>query len=71
MLVQVLQQLLRIRMLWKNLQRLIRHLETLLELSLLEKKESRIVTRLEEESCDAGSLLKIAFSLVDVSLAEL
>ena len=71
MLIQVFEKLLRISMIWVDLERLIRHLVALLKLSFLEHKQGYIKARLEEIVSDLARLQVIILRLIDVASAEL
>ena len=71
MLVQILEKLLRISMIWVDLQRLIGHLIALLELSLLEHEQGCVEARLEEIVGYLTRLQVVILRLIDVASAEL
>ena len=71
MLIQILEELLGISVIWVDLQRLIGHLVALLELSLLEHEEGCVEARLEEIVGDLARLQVVILRLVNVASAEL
>jgi hypothetical protein len=70
-LLQVLEQLFRVSMLWEQFQRLLHVLVALLELALLVEQVSDVVGGLEQERAGLRRLLEVRPRLVYVTLSQL